>query len=66
MSALLEVEDLCVQFRTHGGVVHAVDGVSYSVDAGKTLMVDGDAVVRAADEAGICIVGRETLEHRGQ
>ena len=29
-----------------------------SVDAGKTLMIDGDAVVKAADEAGICIVGR--------
>ena len=29
-----------------------------SVDAGKTLMIDGDAVVHAADEAGICIVGR--------
>jgi DUF1009 family protein len=31
-----------------------------SVDAGKTLMIDGDAIVRAADEAGICIVGRRT------
>jgi len=29
-----------------------------SVDAGKTLMIDGDAIVRAADQAGICIVGR--------
>src|SRR5262249_36268765 len=29
-----------------------------SVDAGKTLMIDGDAIVRAAEEAGICIVGR--------
>ena len=29
-----------------------------SVDAGKTLMIDGDAVIRAADDAGICIVGR--------
>lgn len=29
-----------------------------SVDAGKTLIVDGDAVVRAADAAGIAIVGR--------
>ncbi|OFW29920.1 MAG: hypothetical protein A3H97_03795 [Acidobacteria bacterium RIFCSPLOWO2_02_FULL_65_29] len=29
-----------------------------SVDAGKTLMVDGQAVIRAADEAGIAIVGR--------
>jgi UDP-2,3-diacylglucosamine hydrolase len=29
-----------------------------SVDAGKTLMIDGDAIVRVADESGICIVGR--------
>jgi len=29
-----------------------------SVDAGKTLMIDGDAIIKAADEAGIAIVGR--------
>jgi DUF1009 family protein len=29
-----------------------------SVDAGRTLMIDGNAIVRTADEAGICIVGR--------
>jgi DUF1009 family protein len=29
-----------------------------SVDAGRTLMIDGDAVLRAADEAGIAVVGR--------
>lgn len=29
-----------------------------SVDAGKTLMLDGDAVVAAANDAGIAIVGR--------
>jgi len=29
-----------------------------SVDAGKTLMLDGAAIVRAADAAGIAIVGR--------
>lgn len=29
-----------------------------SVDAGKTLMIDGEAIVKAADEAGIAIVGR--------
>ena len=34
-----------------------------SVDAGKTLMIDGDAVSKAADEAGICIVGRPALSH---
>jgi DUF1009 family protein len=36
-----------------------------SVDAGKTLMIDGDAIIRTADEAGICIVGRGTLHHGG-
>ena len=29
-----------------------------SVDAGTTLMIDGDAIIEAADAAGICIVGR--------
>jgi DUF1009 family protein len=29
-----------------------------SVDAGKTLLIDGEAVIRAADAAGIAIVGR--------
>lgn len=29
-----------------------------SVDAGKTLMIDGDAIIGAADAAGIAIVGR--------
>ena len=29
-----------------------------AVDAGKTLMIDGEAIVRSADEAGITIVGR--------
>ena len=36
----------------------AVGADVLSVDAGKTLMIDGDAIIRAADEAGICIVGR--------
>jgi DUF1009 family protein len=34
-----------------------------SVDAGKTLMIDGAAIISAADEAGIIIVGRS--QHRG-
>lgn len=32
-----------------------------SVDAGKTLMIDGDAIVAAADAAAIAIVGRRVL-----
>jgi DUF1009 family protein len=29
-----------------------------SVDAGKTLMLDGDAILASANEAGMTIVGR--------
>jgi UDP-2,3-diacylglucosamine hydrolase len=38
--------------------MNAAGATILSVDAGKTLMIDGDAIVKAADEAGICIVGR--------
>ena len=36
----------------------AAGATALSVDAGRTLMIDGEAVIKAADEAGICIVGR--------
>lgn len=36
----------------------AAGASALSVDAGKTLIIDGQAVIRAADEAGIAIVGR--------
>ena len=39
----------------------AAGATTLSVDAGKTLMIDGDAVVQAADEAGIAIVGRSGI-----
>ena len=38
--------------------MRAAGATLLSVDAGKTLMIDGDAIVKAADAAGICIVGR--------
>jgi DUF1009 family protein len=34
-----------------------------SVDAGKTLMIEGEEVVRAADAAGIAIVGRPAVRN---
>jgi DUF1009 family protein len=37
----------------------AVGADALSVDAGRTLFVDGDRVIEAADAAGIVIVGRE-------
>jgi UDP-2,3-diacylglucosamine hydrolase len=41
------------------GALAAARATLLSVDAGKTLMIDGDAVVAAADAAGIAIVGRQ-------
>lgn len=42
-------------------VLRDVGATAVSVDAGRTLLVDGDAVIAAADHAGITIVGRESL-----
>ncbi|MFI2103175.1 ABC transporter ATP-binding protein [Isoptericola sp. NPDC019693] len=40
---LLEVEDLAVEFRSDDGAVRAVDGLSYRVEAGRTLALVGES-----------------------
>jgi peptide/nickel transport system ATP-binding protein len=43
MTAALEVTDLSTSFRTDDGIVQAVSGVSFKLDAGRTLGVVGES-----------------------
>jgi DUF1009 family protein len=38
--------------------MRAAGATALSVDAGRALLIDGDEAIRAADAAGICLVGR--------
>lgn len=43
MGTLLEVRDLRTQFNTEGGLVKAVDGISYDLQEGETLGLVGES-----------------------
>ena len=43
MPHLLEVRDLVTRFHTEDGVVHAVNGISYTLDEGESLGIVGES-----------------------
>jgi oligopeptide transport system ATP-binding protein len=43
MTPVLEVRDLVTRFHTEQGVVHAVNGISYTLEAGQALAIVGES-----------------------
>ena len=43
MARLLDVKDLTTHFSTRGGMIHAVNGVSFHLDEGETLGIVGES-----------------------
>lgn len=43
MAKLLDVKNLKTQFFTQDGIVHAVNGITYSVDEGETVAIVGES-----------------------
>ncbi len=43
MTAVLEVRELATRFHTLDGIVHAVNGVSFSLEEGETLAIVGES-----------------------
>lgn len=43
MTHLLEVQNLVTRFYVEGGIVHAVNGISYTLDRGETMAIVGES-----------------------
>jgi oligopeptide transport system ATP-binding protein len=71
-SKILEIEDLRVRFRTEFGTVHAVNGISYSIEEGETVGIVGEsgcgksvsmlAVTRLLYQSSVQVTGKVAFQ----
>ena len=68
MSAYVRVEDLAVTFPTEDGDVHAVNGVSFTVERGRTLAIVGESGCgkSVTSQAIMGLLNRRTAQITGQ
>lgn len=43
MTKLLDVRNLVTKFHTEDGIVHAVNGISYTLDQGESIGIVGES-----------------------
>lgn len=76
--SFIEVRDLVKSFKVSGGVVHAVDGVSFNINSGETLALVGESgcgkstlgrvllQLIPATSGSVRLEGRELTELKGE
>jgi peptide/nickel transport system ATP-binding protein len=62
VSPLLEVRDLKVSFLTEDGVVHASDGINYTIDRGEALGIVGESGSGKSVSA-LTVIGLTRFQH---
>ena len=58
----IEIKDLVVEYRTRSGVVQALNGLSLSIEKGKTLGLVGETGA-GKTTAGLAVLGPVSYTH---
>ena len=63
MTKLLEVRNLVTKFHTEDGTVHAVNGISYTLDQGESIGIVGESGSGKSVGVAKRLPGRQSRAH---